>query len=140
MENRLSPDEEWEDALRIARIIARQRPPEPATKQRTPSKVKHQPHTMRLIPHSKRRRYVDNYVKDFVFNRDGGRCFYCYCDVPRNGGHFDHVVPVARGGNSSYANLVLSCVRCNESKGASILENLNDVLAEVRRRNREVLG
>lgn len=31
----------------------------------------------------------------------------------------DHVVPVCRGGRNTAANLVLSCRRCNRSKGAN---------------------
>jgi len=75
-----------------------------------------------------------------IHGRDGGRCFYCHCDVARFGAHFDHVLPVARGGQSTYANLVLSCARCNSSKSASVLENLDEILLEVNRRNREAFG
>lgn len=32
--------------------------------------------------------------------------------------HVDHVLPRARGGQNNRENLVLSCVSCNESKGA----------------------
>jgi hypothetical protein len=94
----------------------------------------------KLLHRSLRTRLVPTYVRDFVYDRDEGRCFYCHCDVPRRGANIDHVLPVARGGKSGYANLVLSCYRCNSSKSASVLENLIDILAEVARRNREFLG
>jgi 5-methylcytosine-specific restriction endonuclease McrA len=32
--------------------------------------------------------------------------------------HIDHVIPMALGGSDDLENLVLSCSRCNEAKGA----------------------
>lgn len=104
-------------------------------KARTPK-----PQKPSLLHRSLRTRSVPVELRDYIYTRDGGRCFYCHCDVARQGAHIDHVFPVARGGKSGYANLVLSCHRCNSSKSASVLENLIDILAEVARRNREFLG
>ncbi len=92
------------------------------------------------VKKSKRAVYSHGTVKDFVYRRDGGRCFYCHCDVELGKGHYDHVLPASRGGKATYANLVLSCPKCNLSKSASLLENLIDILAEVSRRNREFFG
>lgn len=35
---------------------------------------------------------------------------------------FDHKVPVFNGGNNSLENVVLSCRRCNRSKGTNSIE------------------
>jgi 5-methylcytosine-specific restriction endonuclease McrA len=77
--------------------------------------------------------------REFVYERDEGRCFYCHCDVTRSTAHMDHVLPLSRGGMSTISNLVLSCSKCNVHKCDSILENLSEVLAEVRDRNNRLL-
>ncbi len=55
-----------------------------------------------------------------VFLRDGWQCQYC-------GGHFrtdeltfDHVIPRARGGRTSWTNIVTSCQTCNRKKGSHL--------------------
>ena len=147
---------EWSEALAVARIMVRQQErresllpkAQKARLEREKRKAasatqKPQRKTTKIIPYvsrSKWDRHVGKHVKEFIYVRDEGRCFYCCCDVARFGAHFDHVLPMASGGKSTYGNLVLSCVKCNTGKSASILENLDDVLAEVRRRNREVFG
>ncbi len=47
-----------------------------------------------------------------------GLCAYC-CERPHE--HFDHVVPLARGGRHAIGNLVPSCATCNLSKGSKLL-------------------
>lgn len=150
----MTADREWRDALRIARVMARQNErmeallPKPRKAKAKREQVKraepeNPPTPAKIIPFVSRKRWnrhISAIVKDFVYGRDGGRCFYCHCDVARFGAHFDHVLPVARGGQSTYANLVLSCARCNSSKSASVLENLDEILLEVNRRNREAFG
>jgi 5-methylcytosine-specific restriction endonuclease McrA len=158
MERPVSPNTEWQDALRIARIMARPNPLEPPAKKRRSYSRRHKfdvqqpeptpvepvktpkPKVFPFVSRSRWDRYIDRDLREFVYQRDGGRCFYCHCDVPLFGAHLDHVLPVSRGGMSIYSNLVLSCRSCNCSKSASVLENLDDILAEVRRRNQEVYG
>lgn len=93
-----------------------------------------------FVPKPKRARALHATVREFVYRRDGGRCFYCHCDIADGDGHLDHVFPASRGGKANCTNLVLSCSKCNIHKHASILENLDDVLSEVARRNREFFG
>lgn len=51
-----------------------------------------------------------------VFARDEHTCCYCgAADVPLT---LDHVVPVSRGGQSTWGNLVTCCVACNHTKGS----------------------
>ena len=52
-----------------------------------------------------------------VWARDGGRCQYCGARVHRDEFTYDHVVPRARGGKTEWANVVVSCVPCNQKKG-----------------------
>ena len=53
-----------------------------------------------------------------LFLRDDDTCQYCGKKLPREGLNIDHVVPRARGGKSSWTNLVLSCLDCNHRKGS----------------------
>lgn len=50
-----------------------------------------------------------------ILRRDGHRCQYCgRADLPLT---VDHVIPVSRGGEDTWENLVCACVRCNNKKG-----------------------
>ena len=52
-----------------------------------------------------------------VYLRDKGRCQYCGHRVPSNAFNFEHVVPKAQGGRTTWANIVVSCHPCNQKKG-----------------------
>ncbi len=64
--------------------------------------------------------------KELVFERDRWRCQMCgvKCAKSEQGGthplapELDHRIPMAMGGDHSYANVQTSCRRCNGSKGA----------------------
>jgi 5-methylcytosine-specific restriction endonuclease McrA len=50
-----------------------------------------------------------------ILRRDGHRCLYCgRGDVPLT---VDHVLPMSRGGEEAWENLVSACVKCNNKKG-----------------------
>jgi len=57
------------------------------------------------------------FTRKNVFGRDGCRCQYCgeICD-PRDL-NIDHVIPISRGGKTTWANVVTSCIDCNRKKG-----------------------
>lgn len=62
-----------------------------------------------------------------VYDRDGWRCQLCRRPVDRAldgnarmGPTLDHVVPLALGGEHSYANTQLAHRRCNLAKGAKL--------------------
>jgi len=57
---------------------------------------------------------------------DGVKCYHCAVplrlrayarDLGSDTPEVDHLVPLALGGTDDDANLVLSCLRCNRSKG-----------------------
>ncbi len=52
---------------------------------------------------------------------DQGICHYCGCRCARGELTMDHVVPLARGGRSSKANLVACCKACNSAKKSRLL-------------------
>jgi hypothetical protein len=59
-------------------------------------------------------------LKAAVIARDGLECSYCGLADPDP--HIDHVLALSRGGTNHIDNLVVSCWRCNLSKGAKTLE------------------
>lgn len=63
------------------------------------------------------RRSVPQDVKIAVSVRDGGRCRQCGSADQL---HFDHVIPVSRGGTNTAANVQLLCGSCNRAKSAKL--------------------
>jgi HNH endonuclease len=63
------------------------------------------------------RRAISQDVKIAVSARDGGRCRQC---GSTHNLHFDHVIPLSRGGSNSVANIQLLCGVCNRAKGAQL--------------------
>jgi 5-methylcytosine-specific restriction endonuclease McrA len=70
---------------------------------------------------------IDPYV---VFERDQWRCQACghHTSGTLRGSHhsrapeLDHIIPLARGGSHTYANVQCLCRACNQQKGASVKE------------------
>lgn len=66
----------------------------------------------------KPRRSIPRAIKVAVWRRDGGKCVVCGAADKL---HFDHIVPISKGGTSSTAdNIQLLCARHNLVKGAKI--------------------
>lgn len=49
--------------------------------------------------------------------KSNNKCYWCGCNI-KNEYHFDHYVPLAKGGTNCIENLVLSCPPCNLNKKA----------------------
>lgn len=55
-----------------------------------------------------------------IYHRDHGICHICHNPVPAARLHYDHVIPLARGGTHTEDNIKVSHARCNLKKGANI--------------------
>jgi len=55
-------------------------------------------------------------LRDRIYARDRGRCFYCNQQVPYEAATLDHRTPRSQGGKSNDRNLVLCCLLCNRAK------------------------
>ena len=60
---------------------------------------------------------IPEHVKLTVWARDGGACVRC---GSKQALHFDHIIPVARGGGNSEENIQILCQTCNLRKSDKI--------------------
>jgi len=51
-----------------------------------------------------------------VYLRDNGQCQYCGVHVERKDSTLDHVMPVSKGGKSTWENCTTACAPCNSNK------------------------
>ncbi len=52
-----------------------------------------------------------------IFARDRSICQYCGRKYSKSELNLDHVTPRSRGGQTTWENIVCSCVKCNRKKG-----------------------
>lgn len=65
-----------------------------------------------------------------IYAKTKGHCTYCGCWLsPFEPWHFEHLVPVSRGGAQRYDNIWLACKACNSSKNAKTLEEWRSYLS-----------
>jgi 5-methylcytosine-specific restriction endonuclease McrA len=72
------------------------------------------------------RRFRRQVTNTFLFARDGYRCQYCHrgqADLRhRECLTRDHLIPLSRGGDNEWANVVTACSSCNTRKGNHLPE------------------
>lgn len=68
---------------------------------------------------------VESVSPEIVFDRDDWICQICHSDIPRDAAwpdpmsaSMDHIKPLSKGGDHSYANCQASHFACNTRKGA----------------------
>lgn len=75
------------------------------------------PRVIRLLFYDRLPRQTVRFNRRNLFARDGNRCQYCGKKFPTSELSIDHVTPRSRGGDTTWENVVCSCVRCNVRKG-----------------------
>lgn len=62
---------------------------------------------------------VSNKMRFSIYKRDGYKC--CICGISERYARLeiDHIIPIAKGGKSTYNNLQTLCHRCNVEKGVN---------------------
>jgi 5-methylcytosine-specific restriction endonuclease McrA len=102
----------WKDAELLARDVVRSA---------TLSVVV--PRVIVLTDYKKYTRKRIGLTRKNIYKRDDCRCQYCgkksnvYSDY-----NIDHVIPSSKGGKTVWTNCVLSCLKCNCSKGSKTLK------------------
>jgi 5-methylcytosine-specific restriction endonuclease McrA len=87
---------------------------------RTPRRAIRVPRVIQLTHYDKLPRREVRFTRQNIFYRDKNRCQYCGRIFPQKELNLDHVVPLSRGGSSSWDNVVCACVACNSRKGNRI--------------------
>lgn len=73
-----------------------------------------------------------------IWNKSGGKCWYCGCDLPVKGWHADHFKPIRRNWwentclnpeNENEENKVPTCPSCNIQKGSLNVEQFRAKIA-----------
>jgi 5-methylcytosine-specific restriction endonuclease McrA len=57
------------------------------------------------------------FSKENLLMRDDHKCVYCQTELDMNSATIDHVVPVCKGGKTTWENCVIACKSCNHEKG-----------------------
>lgn len=63
---------------------------------------------------------VSNRMRFSVYERDGYKCRNCGVSESYARLEIDHIIPIAKGGKSTYDNLQTLCHRCNVEKGDNL--------------------
>src|SRR5215831_17650300 len=75
------------------------------------------PSVIRFLRALRSRRRAVKFSRENVYMRDRGRCQYCGGRLARFDATYDHVVPRKLGGLTTWENIVIACVACNQKKG-----------------------
>lgn len=57
------------------------------------------------------------FTRHNIFERDKNTCQYCGKHLDRKDLNLDHIVPRDKGGQTTWENIVCSCIPCNTRKG-----------------------
>ena len=88
----------------------------------TPSMSLRVPRVIQLLSCERPPRHDVKFSRHNIYVRDGNRCQYCGRRFPTSELSLDHVVPLSRGGPSTWENVVCACLPCNVRKGNKLLE------------------
>src|SRR5713226_7406678 len=79
------------------------------------------PHVVQLLAFDRLPRQEVKFSRGNIYLRDSNRCQYCGRKFSSSELSLDHVVPISRGGTSSWDNVVCACLPCNVRKGNKLL-------------------
>jgi len=105
----------WTELSQLKRVYEDMQPTDDWV--RTVSLVIQVPRIIRLLFYDRLPEHGVKLNRRNIFARDGMRCQYCGGKFKSSELTLDHVIPRSRGGQSTWANLVCCCSRCNAKKG-----------------------
>lgn len=82
---------------------------------RSPSWSVNMPSVVRFLKPIRRKKAV-KFSRNNVYLRDNGKCQYCGRKVTRDAFTYEHVIPRFKGGKTTWENVVVACVSCNQRK------------------------
>ncbi len=80
------------------------------------------PSVLRLLVKIKPHQQVVKFSRQNIFARDKHKCQYCSQKFKAEHLTFDHVIPLARKGKTTWTNIVTACIRCNSKKSGHTLQ------------------
>lgn len=75
------------------------------------------PSVVRFLRAIRGRKRAVKFSRENILLRDNFKCGYCARKLTREETTYDHVVPRAHGGQTTWENIVAACVSCNQKKG-----------------------
>ena len=78
------------------------------------------PSVIRFLRSIRRKKKAVKFSRENVYARDKGSCQYCKKRVTRSEATYDHVLPRSKGGKTTWENIVIACVPCNQKKGGRL--------------------
>lgn len=90
----------------------------------SPSMSMHLPSVLVMNEYVTEKR-TPSFTRFNLFLRDHWRCQYCGDKFRTQALTFDHVVPRAKGGGTSWENIVAACQPCNTQKGSKLPYDCN---------------
>ncbi|ANM29200.1 hypothetical protein ABI59_05735 [Acidobacteria bacterium Mor1] len=84
---------------------------------RTPTRSIRIPRVIQLVYYDRLPHREVRFTRRNIFHRDRNRCQYCGKGFAQSELNLDHIMPISRGGGSSWVNVVCACIGCNSKKG-----------------------
>lgn len=75
------------------------------------------PSVVRFLKWVRNRKKAIKFSRENIYIRDGGKCQYCLKAVSRSDYTYDHILPRRLGGQTTWTNVCVACVSCNQKKG-----------------------
>jgi len=78
-----------------------------------------------------------NKKRQAIWDKSGGKCWYCGCELPEKGWHADHFEPIQRNWwngtcehpeRDTVENLVPACASCNRLKSSMSLGSFRKII------------
>jgi 5-methylcytosine-specific restriction endonuclease McrA len=107
----------WESAIRLMYLNKADVMAEYKEEIRSPSISMKMPAVIRIRRDTNKRKNGIKFSRINVYTRDKFCCQYCSVKFPMSKLTYDHMIPRAQGGRTSWDNIVTSCKDCNTIKG-----------------------
>lgn len=79
------------------------------------------PDVLQLLRFDRLPRQEVKFSRGNIYIRDRNRCQYCGRKFSTSELSLDHVIPISRGGRSTWENVVCACLGCNVRKGSKLV-------------------
>lgn len=80
------------------------------------------------------RKAIPKKIRLMVYDKCGGHCAYCGCNLDYKDMQVDHVKPLRNGGSNDVENMLPACRSCNHYKSTFDLEGFRQYLSDIHKR------